>query len=318
MYWTLLAIGLSLLSGCSKQPPQETPRPQPTPTVAPTDTKPQPALLAIETVNATPADSAPEGAALNPKAALEEAAFAPGAFRRSEPDATDGCRLTASLIAVLTSNKKTVPKAKQGEARAGLLAELHCREAEEVTSLRAEVERVVPFQAQDNVDGGQAHERAVGEACQALIHQLVGQHVMRGADDKAVLQTLEVSTHVGELMEAALAAGERKLVKARASLVRLIAHPHPTVTMRAAAALGQLKIATQDVVDALVSMTRGADIEKHFVAINALGDLKSPLAVKYLQALADGHPEEAIRNLAREAATRSADNTPGTNREVAP
>ena len=107
-------------------------------------------------------------------------------------------------------------------------------------------------------------------------------------------------------MEAAIEAGERKLSKAVPDLIRLTRHHRSVVAMRAAAALGLIGSQQPEVLKALVAMVAGNDLERHVVAINALADVGGPRAVKYLQTLADGHPEASIRTLARHAKERAA------------
>ncbi len=308
--WLLVAtIACGLASpACTK----EAPRPATHPDVAKPRSTPSKAagsallpLVKLEAVDATPAESRPNEFQLDVEAEVTRAAYGKGGFSRGTPGAADGCGLSVNLVYVITANKRVVRQAGAGEARASVGGELHCQRDDALSSFRAEVELVETFDTRAGATGVATLKRVVAAVMDTVVHQLVGQTRLRGADDSRVLETLAKGSHVGELMEAALEAGERKLTGAIPHLVSLTRHEHPNVAMRAAAALGLLKASGDEVVQALVAMTRGANLEKHLVAVNTLGDLKAPSARRYLEAIAEGHPEEAIRLLAREAADRN-------------
>jgi len=319
--WVIAIATLGLLVGCTKQAPESTATGSGDAAAAASAKPVEPAsdltLIELKAIDGTPPDSRPEGFTVKVDALLQRAAYAKGGFTKGKADAKDGCGLTANLIYVLTANRKAVQKTDVGEARAGLLGELHCERGDKVISFRADVEHLESFDVTKGSTGKAALERVVDRVADTLIQQLAGQVMMRGADDALVLKTLASDDHVGKLMEAALEAGERKLATAQKDLIKHTAHPHPTVSMRSAAALGMLKARDDDVVRALVAMTRGPDLEKHLVAVNTLGDIGTKLALRYLGSIADGHPEEAIRMIAREALERS-EKTEGDATEVAP
>ena len=78
-----------------------------------------------------------------------------------------------------------------------------------------------------------------------------------------------------------------------------------TVVLRAASSLGRLSDGDEASVRALAKLTSGSDHERHLVAIGALGDVGGTLALRYLDTLTEGHPEEGIRHAARQAAARA-------------
>ena len=75
---------------------------------------------------------------------------------------------------------------------------------------------------------------------------------------------------------------------------------------------------------ALAAMTEGPDAERHLIAVHALGDLGGRRALRYLETLAVGHPDAALRDVARDAAKRAretqrnADTTRSTGHDAPP
>ena len=86
--------------------------------------------------------------------------------------------------------------------------------------------------------------------------------------------------------------------------MKLTADGRDLVAIRAGAALGLLRSRDEDVIRALAHMTNGPNEEKHLVAINALGDIGGDSAVRYLRSIAEGHPNPALRDIARRAVAR--------------
>lgn len=279
----------------------------------PKSLKPALTLLKVEAVDGTPADVKPDGVDLDAQLLIENAAWGPGAFTKGKASDKEGCGLTVSLVYAITANRQAVKSTNVGEARVGLIGTLHCQVGKEVTSFKADVERFKPFGQPSKEGGGQdpkAGPALLSEIAKMLakdlVDELVGKAMLRGASDDEILSTLAKSSHVGRLLEAELEAGERRLTTAIPDLLRLTRHERGNVSMRAAAALGMLGASGDEVVAALVAMTRGSDMEKHLVAVNTLSDLKNPQVKRYLNAIADGHPEPTIRQLAREGAKRAA------------
>lgn len=227
-------------------------------------------------------------------------------FERAEDD-PGACRAAIAIGYALTVNQRPVAEADAGEARALFEGELVCAPPGEAATgdsdgdvYRIELDARRAF---GGMAGGASDERLL-EALRAVTRDgaaaLYGQVLMRHAGDDRIRQALATSDHPGILTEAASEAGERKLVDAVPDLVRLTAHDDPRVATRAGAALGLLKVATPEVLRALVKMTDGAQAEKHLVAIHALADLGTEDARRYLESLSVGHPSPALREIARE------------------
>jgi len=226
-------------------------------------------------------------------------------FERAEDD-PKACRASIEVGYTLLVNRQPVLTAEAGEARAFFEGELFCpmpgakAGSSDVDAFRLKLDTQSSF---GGTTGGTASERLL-EVVRAVITDgaggLYGQARMRHAPDAELRTTLATSEHPGLLAEAASEAGERHLSETVADLVRLTAHPNIRVATRAGAALGQLKIATPEVIKGLVKMTDGPEPEKHLVAIHALADLGTPDAKRYLESLAIGHPSPALREVARE------------------
>ncbi len=225
-------------------------------------------------------------------------------FERAESDPS-ACRASIEVGYTLLVNRQPVLSADAGEARALFEGELFCPTpgarpgSAEVDAFRLKLDTQRSF---GGVSGGSARERLL-EAVRAVIGDgaagLFGQARMRHAPDAELRTTLATSDHLGLLAEAASEAGERHLIDVVPDLARLTAHPNLRVATRAGAALGLLKVATPEVIKALVRMTDGPEPEKHLIAIHALADLGTPEAKRYLESLALGHPSPALREVAR-------------------
>lgn len=218
--------------------------------------------------------------------------------------AGQGCRAVVNVGYALLVNRQPVLSAEAGEARALFEGELYCPTgsggAAAVEGFRLKLDLHRDF---GGLAGGTSSSR-LDEVLRSVVADgakgLFGQVKMRHADDAELLAVLHDSDHPGLLSEAASEAGERHLVGATSDLARLAGHTNARVATRAGAALGLIKIATPEVLRALVRMTEGPDAEKHLVAIHALADLGTPEARRYLESLAVGHPSPAIRDIARE------------------
>lgn len=230
-------------------------------------------------------------------------------FTRVPEEDPGACRAAITVGYALLVNRQPVLEADAGEARAMVEGELFCpvpnahagRASEaDIDAFRLELDVTRHF---GGTAGGTGIERLT-EALRQVVADgadgLFGQARMRRASDAELASTLAGSDHPGLLAEAASESGERRLTGVVPDLVRLTGHPNARVATRAGAALGLLKVATPEVIRALVRMTDGAEPERHLVAIHALGDLGTPEARRYLESLAVGHPSPALREIARE------------------
>jgi HEAT repeat protein len=187
--------------------------------------------------------------------------------------------------------------------------EVHCLikggQGEATETYRAEVADETPYGGPGQASGRVALGDLLARLSDTVASQLSGQVRMRHASDAQVLAALASDQEPGVLMEAASEAGERELAPALQPLILLTRHLDDTVALRAAAAVGRLGAGDEASARALAAMTSGSDIERHLVAVQALGDVGGSRAGRYLDTLADGHPDPAIRSAARAAATRA-------------
>lgn len=230
-------------------------------------------------------------------------------FARAEADDAGGCKAEVKIGYALMVNGRPVADADVGEARALVEAELYCPDptgATEVEAFRVSLDDSRRFGGTNGGTSKGRLEEAVRQVAKDAAEALFGQAKTRHADDATLLKNLAASAdatgevHAGILSESASEAGERHLAAAVPDLVRLTAHANTRVSTRAGAALGQLKVSTPEVLQALVRMTEGPSELRHLIAIHALGDLKTPEARRYLDNIATGHPDAALRELARQ------------------
>lgn len=226
-------------------------------------------------------------------------------FRREGGGEAVVCQGVASVGYALLQNREPNPAADVGEARALMEVELKCDAGDkDKLTFRVSLDDASAFGGDGQQDGPSTLERLLRGLGGRAADVLHGQVRMREASDADVLEALSTSTHEGILAEAASEAGERKLGLAVPALVRLTADERDLVAIRAGAALGLLRARGEDVIRALAHMTNGPNEEKHLVAINALGDIGGAEAVRYLRSIAEGHPNPALRAVARRAVAR--------------
>ncbi|MEC9073368.1 MAG: HEAT repeat domain-containing protein [Myxococcota bacterium] len=206
-------------------------------------------------------------------------------------------------------NDKMVKAVEQGSARVAVDGRLHClapgADDVEPETYRVEMFEEVDFGRAGQDDGEKALKSVMSQLASRIARTLYGQALIRHATDEEILHALATIEHEGVLIEASSEAGERKLEGAVSALIGLTGHSVDQVRLRAGAALGLIGLDRPDVIQALVSLTRGSDPEPHLMAIHALGDIGGPEALRYLDAIAEGHPITAIRDAARGAASRS-------------
>ncbi len=217
--------------------------------------------------------------------------------RSTDPSA---CRAEFAITYLLTQNRRPTTDADAGLAIATFEGDLLCPTATSREGFRTRLELERPFGGLTGLTGETRLEEVLREVLRDGIDTLYGQLSARGAPDSDILDHLAHADHPGLLGESASEAGERRLIAAIPDLVRLTAHDNRRVSMRAGAALGLLRVARPDIIEALVRMTEGSDKEKHLVAIHALADLGTPEARRYLESIAMSHPSPVIRQLARE------------------
>ncbi len=270
-----------------------------------------PGVRSVLVSDLTPPDTRPADLSLEADTALRSAFYADGLFTKAATDDGGACAAQVQLMYGLFFNGELQADATVGEARAVLEGELHCpNRGGDAAELEAETYRASfddhqAFGGLEQPKGEPALRAMLPQLAERVAQALYGQLIARHADDEALLQALASDTRVGVLMEAAAEAGERKLLAALPHLIRLIGHGEAAVALRAGAALGLIGEADPDALGALAKMTEGSDPERHLVAIHALGDIGGKRAARYLEALAVGHPQDAVRDAARAAATRA-------------
>ncbi|MCC6624207.1 MAG: HEAT repeat domain-containing protein [Deltaproteobacteria bacterium] len=314
--WAL--AGLLLVVGCGRTDPTPAPGPEATspPTVEAGDVRiaipAGPLRLAeLAVADLTPEDARAPGFDTLAEQAIVGAFIDPArTFARAPEGDPGGCRAAIRIGYALLVNGRPVAEADAGSARAVIEAELFCPAPDpgagaDIEQFRLTLEESRPFGGTAGGTGRARLEEVVRQVARDTADGLFGQATTRHQDDARILTNLGepidgAATHDGILSESASEAGERRLTAAVPDLVRLTAHPNTRVAVRAGAALGLLKVATPEVLQALVKMTEGPNPQRHLVAIHALADLGTPEARRYLDSLATGHPIAVIRELARE------------------
>lgn len=267
---------------------------------------PAPRLSDLRFGDMTPPDVRPAGVPERGAELVSAAFFADDAFTRAPDGEVGACTGEVVLGYGLVRNGRPVIDADAGEARAVVNAEVRCPgEGKDEDTYRIELAEVQPFGGVDAAPWRERLEAAIATVARRAARALNGQIRMRHATDAEVLDALAHDEHAGILIEAASEAGERGLKAAVDDLARLTADDEPLVTLRAGAALGLLGDGREEVVRALVKMTDGPNEERHLVAIHALGDIGGEVALRYLDNLATGHPNVALREIAREAAKQA-------------
>lgn len=279
------------------------------PDIASSATRPK--VRTVLVADLTPADGRPVDLSLEADTELRKAFYADGLFERATSDDPTACAAEVQLMYALLRNGEVDPTADRGTAGVVFEGELHCpKRPDGDQDLDGETFRVsyndeVPFGGEDQPAGEPALRALLPKLATRFAQALYGQVIVRHADDAKLLDALARDKREGVLMEASGEAGERKLAAALPHLIRLITHDDAAVALRAGAALGLIGRPEEPVLDALAKMTQGSDLERHLVAIHALGDIGGKRAARYLDTLAVGHPQEAIRDAARAAASRA-------------
>jgi len=334
-------LGILLLGACGRSDPTPPTTTTGDPSTSPSTTAPSsddsgeqarasrdPLRLAeLAVADVVPEDTRPAGFGATAEQAIVQAFVDPGrTFARAPEDDPGGCRAAIRIGYALVVNGRPVAEADAGTARAVIGAELFCPDPDatrgsDIEQFRLTLEESRPFGGTAGGTGRARLDEVVRQVARDAADGLFGQATTRHQADARILDNLSLPTdgaaaHDGILSESASEAGERRLTAAVPDLVRLTAHANTRVAVRAGAALGLLKVATPDVLHALVKMTEGPNPQRHLVAIHALADLGTPEARRYLDSLATGHPLAAIRELARERLRAAPD--PSASPDAAP
>lgn len=303
--WRILAVGLLMVTGllpggCRDKDPERS-------EIAPSRQRPR--LRTVLVADLTIPEKRPVDLSMFIDGELRRAMLSTDNFVPAQGSDQSACAAEFDVIYGWVRNDQMVRDVKQGSARVAIDGRLHCLLPDpkhvEPETFRLELFEELDFGRPGQGDGLSALRDVVGRVASTMARTLYGQALIRHATDEEILQVLASSEHEGVLLEAASEAGERKLEPALSSLVGLTRHPVDQVRLRSGAALGLIGVDRPEVIQALVSLTRGSDPEPHLMAIHALGDIGGDQAVRYLDAITEGHPLSLIREAAREAASRA-------------
>ena len=308
----LLGVGLTCC-----QPPQTDDK---TPSNKPT-------LRAVIVNDLTPARHRPVDLEAFADETIRGALFQPERFTSTRLSNVSGCAAEVGVYYGFIVNGQLEKTAEQGQAKLILEGELHCPVSADsvgdIETFRIHLKRQQAFGADPDVHGEQTLRSMLGTLSETFADAVIAQMATRKSSDDEIVNALSESHNVGVLMEGASEAGERRLTEALPSLIRLTAHPDSVVSLRAGSALGMLAVKDPDALKALAAMTEGPDPERHLIAIHALGDIGGTRALRYLDTLAIGHPDPAMRDAARLTSLRikdqlGADSAPGSGHDAPP
>jgi len=234
----------------------------------------------------------------NTRQAIEKAIFQPKRFLRN--DSANVCKADFKVYYAITSNQQLVDFASFGTGLVGCEAMIHCPRGRAFETFRVELREIEDFKDLTPQRLSQLFQRLLDKVAEQAVDQLVGQILVRPLSDSKILTVLKSQqTSVGKLMEATIEAGERQLNAALPMLLELTKHSSNVVRLRAAAALGLLKISNNEVIRALARLTEGGNREQIVIAVGALSDIGGQKAMRYLENIAVSHPDEIVRTLAR-------------------
>ena len=234
----------------------------------------------------------------NTRQAVEKAIFQPKRFLRK--DSANVCKADFKVYYAITSNQQLVDFASFGTGLVGCEAMIHCPRGRAFETFRVELREIESFKDLTPKRLSQLFQRLLDKVTEQAADQLVGQILVRPLSDSKILTVLKgQQTSVGKLMEATIEAGERQLDAALPMLLELTKHSSNVVRLRAAAALGLLKISNNEVIRALARLTEGGNREQIVIAVGALSDIGGQKAMRYLENIAVSHPDEIVRTLAR-------------------
>jgi hypothetical protein len=295
--WSALAIVLVCLTSCRSSSSDAT--------IA--DGKPR--LRAVLVSDRTPQDHRPLDLSTRADRLIRGALLAPERFASTGVEDHSACAAEIDLMYAWVVNGHVVSDAPVGVARIAVDAQVHCLVPgggpDDVETFRTEIVDEALYGGVGQRPGRETLETLLERVADAVGAQLYGQVHMRHASDDEIRAALRQDAPAGVLMEAASEAGERNLTGVLDDVIALTAHPDDTVVLRAASSIGRLSTGDEASARALAKLTSGSDTERHLVAIQALGDVGGPQALRYLDTLTEGHPEAGIRNAARQAAARA-------------
>jgi hypothetical protein len=231
------------------------------------------------------------------RSAIEQALFDKDRFTRT--DEPDQCKAEFNVYFAIVSNRKRVDFSEFGRAQVGIEGMVHCRHEKDIEAYRVELRKTHDFTDATAAKLRTLFSRLLKRLSTEAADQLFGQVAVRHTSDGNILNVLRTSRHTGMLMEAAIEAGERRLTEALPLLISLTTHSNSVIRLRAAAALGLLRVPTREVVRSLAKLTEGGQREQIIVAVGALSDIGSEGALRYLENISISHPDEVVRGLAR-------------------
>ncbi len=269
----------------------------------------QPKLRAVMVSDRTPQDHRPVDLSTRADQLIRGALLSPQRFASTDVEDHSACAAEIDLMYAWVVNGQVEVDAAVGVARIAVDAQVHCLVPgggpEDVETFRTELVDEAPYGGAGQRPGKETLGVLLERVSAAVGAQLYGQVRMRHASDDEIRAALKPDGPAGVLMEAAAEAGERRLTGVLDDVIALTAHSDDTVVLRAAASIGRLSDGDEASARALAKLTSGSDTERHLVAIQALGDVGGAQALRYLDALTQGHPEAGIRNAARQAAARA-------------
>ena len=269
----------------------------------------QPRLRAVLVSDRTPQAHRPLDLSTRADQLIRGALLQPDRFVSTSLEDHSACAAEVDLMYAWVVNGAVAAQAKAGVARIAADAQVHCLVPrggpEDVETFRTELVEEASYGGPGQDDGEVTLKALLDRLAERIGARLYGQVRMRHATDQEIRAALRGDTPPGLLMEAAAEAGERGLKDVLHEIIALTTHSDDTVVLRAASSLGRLSNGDETSVRALAKLLGGSDPERHLVAIQALGDLGGTRALRYLDTLTEGHPEEVIRNAARQAAARA-------------
>ncbi len=183
----------------------------------------------------------------------------------------------------------------EGPRHAGVVGFL--RQPGQTDGILLEASHILEFTASDS-RGPEELQGEVDLLLERMIHNLKAQCLLvMGSDDSQEEWLSHSEWQVRR--RGAFEAGERNLAVLTVPLLDLLNDPQREVILAAIGAL--TRISREDrVVEGLMGLVHGTQEGIPRAVVNALADIRTPLALRYLESLAIGHPQDTIRDLARQ------------------
>jgi hypothetical protein len=292
--WLLALLLVAGAPACKRKSVPEAPPPRPIPTLGP-----------VTVQDLTPDQARPPGVTLDEAALTAEARAIltrAGVFKIAANDA--GAPVVARVR--IEVGLEDVVVADKGAARAVLRLRIDTRPSE-VAERRFNEDLQAGAESQYQLVGGRPPER--GPMYTKLVNRLLGdvlndyltRQKLYAGDPKTLKSAMQADG--GELMiEAIRAAGERKLTSEIPRLLQLLEHPDESVRDAALGALVELR--ERKAVSVLAGQRSMRDKREMRKILDAIAVLGGPEAADYLGFVADGHEDQEIREMAKEAKKR--------------